>query len=182
MTTRPTTHKDRFPCAARYGTYVGRVGALAVALGIGAAVATGHGLGLGVAYAGEGDSTSGETADNGDGGGDDGDGAPTAPPAPAAAPGDSKPSRSPLARISDVPKMIFNATGGAKTAGATSGMLEIQAGDKLQWECHIINDSNVTLDYSNHVQTGEMCNLWGVTVGPVINQLAIFESPFTVTP
>jgi hypothetical protein len=116
MTTQPTTHKDRFPCAARYGTYVGRVGALAVALGIGAAVATGHGLGLGVAYAGEGDSTSGETADNGDGGGDDGDGTPTAPPAPAAAPGDSKPSRSPLARISDVPKMIFNATGGAKTS------------------------------------------------------------------
>jgi hypothetical protein len=63
-------------------------------------------------------------------------------------------------------------------AGATSGILEVASGDTLQWECHIINDSQVTLDYSNKVETGEMCNLWGASVGPVINQVLIFETPF----
>ena len=63
-------------------------------------------------------------------------------------------------------------------AGAYSGILEVSAGDTIQWECHIINDSNVTLTYSNEVETGEMCNLWGSTVGPVINSVLFFETPF----
>jgi hypothetical protein len=66
----------------------------------------------------------------------------------------------------------------AAAAGATSGILEVAAGDLLQWECHIINDSQVTLTYSNEVETGEMCNLWGASVGPVINKVLIFETPF----
>ena len=49
--------------------------------------------------------------------------------------------------------------------GATSGRLPVSDGDVLQWECHIINDSLVALRYVNEVQTGEMCNLWGATVG-----------------
>ena len=44
-------------------------------------------------------------------------------------------------------------------------MLEVQSGDALDWECHVINDSAVGLDYSNHVTTGEMCNMWGASVG-----------------
>ena len=63
-------------------------------------------------------------------------------------------------------------------AGATSGILDVAAGDTLQWECHIINDSQVTLSYTNEVKTGEMCNLWGASVGPVINSVLIFETPF----
>jgi hypothetical protein len=49
--------------------------------------------------------------------------------------------------------------------GATSGMLPVSDGDILQWECHIINDSDVALKYTNEVKTGEMCNTWGFTVG-----------------
>ena len=49
--------------------------------------------------------------------------------------------------------------------GASSGMLPIAAGDVLSWECHIMNNSNVALRYVNEVQTGEMCNLWGSSVG-----------------
>lgn len=52
-----------------------------------------------------------------------------------------------------------------KQGGASSGMLPIRAGDVLSWECHIINDSTVALRYVNEVETGEMCNLWGSTVG-----------------
>jgi hypothetical protein len=50
-------------------------------------------------------------------------------------------------------------------AGATSGVLPVKTGDTLQWECHIINDSNNPLAYTNEVKTGEMCNTWGYSVG-----------------
>jgi hypothetical protein len=50
-------------------------------------------------------------------------------------------------------------------AGATSGMLMINDGDTLLWDCHIVNDSNVSLTYTNEVKTGEMCNLWGESLG-----------------
>jgi hypothetical protein len=72
--------------------------------------------------------------------------------------------------------------------GAINGTLNVDAGDTLQWECHIINDSMYTLDYSNKVENGEMCNIWGSTVLEVdpltgvdgkINCLAFFEQPFT---
>jgi len=66
-------------------------------------------------------------------------------------------------------------------AGAVSGTLPVAAGDTLQWECHINNDSEFTLDYSNHVKTGEMCNIWGATVGPRINCVQfLFEQPFDI--
>ncbi|HKP58533.1 MAG TPA: hypothetical protein VJV78_17525 [Polyangiales bacterium] len=50
-------------------------------------------------------------------------------------------------------------------SGATSGQLAVSDGDIVMWECHIINDSNVSLSYTNEVKTGEMCNLWGASVG-----------------
>jgi hypothetical protein len=51
------------------------------------------------------------------------------------------------------------------TAGAVSGILNVKAGDVMEWECHIINDSQVGLTYTNEVKTGEMCNLWGSSYG-----------------
>jgi VCBS repeat-containing protein len=105
-----------------YATYVGRVGALALALGIGAAMATGHGLGLGVAYATEGDPPSDTSQDN-DANDNEGDGTDTTPAPPSGttlAPSGSSEPRSPLARIASVPKMIFNATGGARTSSTGS--------------------------------------------------------------
>ncbi|HET8934656.1 MAG TPA: hypothetical protein VFN67_14505, partial [Polyangiales bacterium] len=53
----------------------------------------------------------------------------------------------------------------ANAAGAISGPLAIKSGDILQWECHIINDGNVGLMFTNEVNTGEMCNIWGFTIG-----------------
>jgi len=50
-------------------------------------------------------------------------------------------------------------------AGAVSGQLAIHDGDMLNWECHIVNDSDVGLTYVNEVKTGEMCNLWGASLG-----------------
>jgi hypothetical protein len=51
------------------------------------------------------------------------------------------------------------------SAAATSGVLNVQDGDILQWDCHIINDSAVALSYTNEVKTGEMCNIWGYSIG-----------------
>lgn len=53
--------------------------------------------------------------------------------------------------------------------GAHTGLLEVYPGDALEWECEIDNDSSVALRYTNNVDTGEMCNIWGQTVGPLIN-------------
>jgi len=50
-------------------------------------------------------------------------------------------------------------------AGAVTGRLPVSDGDVLHWDCHIVNDSDVALKYVNEVKTGEMCNLWGATVG-----------------
>ena len=52
--------------------------------------------------------------------------------------------------------------------GAHTGLLPMVAGDVLEWECEINNDSQDTLYYVNEVKTGEMCNIWGMTVGPPI--------------
>jgi hypothetical protein len=53
--------------------------------------------------------------------------------------------------------------------GAFSGDLQVVAGDSLDWECEVNNDSDKALTYTNQVQTGEMCNIWGQTVGPLID-------------
>jgi hypothetical protein len=50
-------------------------------------------------------------------------------------------------------------------AGAHSGSLNVQAGDVLEWECRVDNDSDIALRYTNEIQAGEMCNLFGETVG-----------------
>jgi hypothetical protein len=53
--------------------------------------------------------------------------------------------------------------------GAVSGVLDVHAGEKLLWDCHVVNDSMTALRYVNNVATGEMCNLWGESLGPKIN-------------
>jgi hypothetical protein len=63
-----------------------------------------------------------------------------------------------------------NPTFSETAAGAVSGMLDVHSGDLLLWECHIVNDSNVGLTYTNELKTGEMCNLWGSSLGiPALN-------------
>jgi hypothetical protein len=53
--------------------------------------------------------------------------------------------------------------------GAFTGILNVKAGDTLEWECEINNDSDKALAYTNEVHTGEMCNIWGSSVGPTIS-------------
>ncbi|MDH5674931.1 MAG: hypothetical protein OEZ06_22570 [Myxococcales bacterium] len=53
--------------------------------------------------------------------------------------------------------------------GAVSGVLDVNAGDTLDWECHVVNDLDVPLRYTNEVVAGEMCNMWGQSVGVKID-------------
>ena len=49
--------------------------------------------------------------------------------------------------------------------GGYSGILNLQAGDRLEWECEVNNRSGVELTFRNEVFTGEMCNIFGSTSG-----------------
>ena len=48
-----------------------------------------------------------------------------------------------------------------RTAGAFSGILNLKAGDRIEWECEVVNDSMVTLRFADAVHTAEMCNMFG---------------------
>jgi len=50
--------------------------------------------------------------------------------------------------------------------GASTGVLEFEEGDVVHWECEVLNDSEVPLPYRNEALTGEMCNVFGESVGP----------------
>jgi len=50
-----------------------------------------------------------------------------------------------------------------ETAGSASGILHMQTGDTINWECDVTNN-NVTggIQFANAVFTGEMCNMFGM--------------------
>ena len=49
--------------------------------------------------------------------------------------------------------------------GGWSGILDLQAGDKIEWECHVINQTDGTLRFTNNTFTGEMCIVDAELVG-----------------
>jgi hypothetical protein len=53
----------------------------------------------------------------------------------------------------------------AKQDGAVSGVLPIVAGDKISIECDVNNTTDNTLTFRNELYTGEMCILFGSSVG-----------------
>jgi hypothetical protein len=53
----------------------------------------------------------------------------------------------------------------AMVDGAVSGVVEFKTGDIMKFSCFIENGSDKTLMWRNELYGGEMCNLWGSTVG-----------------
>jgi hypothetical protein len=49
--------------------------------------------------------------------------------------------------------------------GGWNGILDFQTGDTLEWECHIINQTNGVLAFTNNTFTGEMCIVDAELVG-----------------
>lgn len=52
-----------------------------------------------------------------------------------------------------------------KIDGASTGPLMVKEGDNLKFSCLVENGSDQTLTWRNDLYGGEMCNLWGTTVG-----------------
>jgi len=52
-----------------------------------------------------------------------------------------------------------------KKTGAFSGQLILGPQDSLRYQCDITNDLNISLQFTEQVFTGEMCNLFGSVVG-----------------
>jgi hypothetical protein len=50
----------------------------------------------------------------------------------------------------------------AKKAGGYSGIVSLNAGDVIDWECEVVNDGDVPLGFGNEVYTAEMCNVFGL--------------------
>ena len=49
----------------------------------------------------------------------------------------------------------------SKVTGGLSGILELKAGDRFEFECEIVNDSSAPLRWANEALTAEMCILRG---------------------
>jgi hypothetical protein len=51
----------------------------------------------------------------------------------------------------------------ARINGASSGILHMQPGDHIDWDCTVTNDDQPNpITFANAVYTGEMCNLFGL--------------------
>jgi hypothetical protein len=53
----------------------------------------------------------------------------------------------------------------AQQEGGWTGILDMKVDDQFLWECHVVNRSGVTLNFTNNLYTGEMCSLYAETVG-----------------
>jgi hypothetical protein len=51
------------------------------------------------------------------------------------------------------------------TDGAVSGILDVQEGDRLRFQCDVNNGNDKPLPFTNALYDGEMCILFGATVG-----------------
>jgi hypothetical protein len=73
--------------------------------------------------------------------------------------------------VLDYSSTVMNPTPdtGPEVEGGWSGILDVKTGDKLSWECHIINKTQGTLRFTNNTYTGEMCILDGEMVGATCN-------------
>jgi hypothetical protein len=56
-----------------------------------------------------------------------------------------------------------------KIEGGWSGVLDLRAGDRIEWFCDIVNKTDSYLRFTNNTFTGEMCIVDAETVGSRCN-------------
>jgi hypothetical protein len=49
--------------------------------------------------------------------------------------------------------------------GGWSGVLDMKTGDTIEWECHVVNQTDQVLRFTNNTFTGEMCIMDAELVG-----------------
>ena len=56
-----------------------------------------------------------------------------------------------------------------KAAGGFTGKVDLAVGDRLEWECEVVNNRTVPITYGeNEGATSEMCILVGDAIGPAL--------------
>jgi hypothetical protein len=72
--------------------------------------------------------------------------------------------------VLDYSSTVTNAPpGDSPNEGGWSGILDAKTGDQFVWDCHVINKTNGTLNFTNNTYTGEMCILDAEMVGASCN-------------
>jgi hypothetical protein len=69
----------------------------------------------------------------------------------------------------------------AKKPGAISGMLQVKAGDTLDFECEIINKTDKNFTGANEAADDEMCILVGDAMGASLQPFCTPAAPKMVT-
>jgi hypothetical protein len=68
------------------------------------------------------------------------------------------------------------AVSATKTPGGWSGLLDLQPGDKVEFECDIINNTTKTFRGANEAENDEMCILIGDTVGMTVTNACTYTT------
>jgi hypothetical protein len=61
--------------------------------------------------------------------------------------------------------------------GGWSGILDVRPGDQLEWECHVVNELQTPLRFTNNTYTGEMCIMDAELVGTNCSSAGGFLPP-----
>ena len=56
-----------------------------------------------------------------------------------------------------------------KLLGGVSGMLQVKAGDQIDFECEIVNNTNKNFTGANEAEDDEMCIMIGSSVGAQVS-------------
>ncbi|MFI5306325.1 MAG: hypothetical protein ACHQ53_03170 [Polyangiales bacterium] len=65
-----------------------------------------------------------------------------------------------------------------KVNGGWTGILDLQAGDTLQWQCHDVNQQTTTLTFTNQTYAGVMC----IIIGDLVGTKCETRSQFVIDP
>ncbi len=57
--------------------------------------------------------------------------------------------------------------------GGWSGALDLMPGDQIEWECHVINQTQGVLRFTNNTYTGEMCIVDAEFVGATVSDVPV---------
>jgi hypothetical protein len=62
--------------------------------------------------------------------------------------------------------------------GGWTGILDLQKGDSLEWECHEVNQQNTTLRFTNQTYNGVMC----IIIGDLVGSKCVSRSGINIDP
>jgi hypothetical protein len=65
-----------------------------------------------------------------------------------------------------------------KVSGGFTGIVDLQPGDTLQWQCHEVNTQSTQLTFTNQTYKGVMC----IIIGELVGTKCTTRSQFVIDP